>query len=651
MDNRRGMNIVQKIMAGHLVEGDLVPGAQVAIRIDQTLLQDALGTMACLQFEAMRMERTRTELSILYVDHNTLQTGFENADDHLFLSTFCRKYGLHYSRPGNGICHQVHLERFGVPTMTLLGSDSHTPTCGALGMLAIGAGGLDVAVAMGTGVYHLAMPAVIKVELRGRLHGSCSAKDIILKLLGLLTVKGGVGRVIEYGGEGLADLSVCERATMANMGAELGATSSVFPADVRTRQFLEAQGRGRAFTPLQADAAAEYERTIVIDLDDLRPLAAAPHSPDNIVPVAELRHVKVDQVCIGSCTNSSYPDLMRVAAALAGQTIPPDVSLVISPGSRQVLDMLARNGALAEMIAAGARILESACGPCIGMGQAPRSGAVSVRTFNRNFEKRSGTADAQVYLTSPETAVASALSGYISVLDDVRPVPRVQLPERFIINDNMIEAPAEDPGADCPVIRGTNIKPFPMFDRLAEGLTGTVLIKTGDHVTTDHIMPAGADVLPYRSNIPHLARYCLIRCDPDFPANAEKFGGGFILGGINYGQGSSREHAALAPVWLGVRAVLAKSFARIHKANLVNSGILPLEFADGADYDRIDKFDMIVFDQLRGQLLAGGRIIGSIPARGLRLEMLCAVSERERAILAAGGLVAYVRNGQGQPDA
>jgi len=644
------MNVVEKIIASHLVEGELAAGSHIAIRIDQTLMQDALGTMACLQFEAMKMRRVKTELSILYVDHNMLQTGFENADDHLFLRTFCRKYGLRYSRPGNGICHQVHLERFGAPGKTLLGSDSHTPTSGGLGMLAIGAGGLDVAVAMGTAAYHLTMPAVIRVELKGRLRGSCAAKDIILKLLGLLSVKGGVGKVIEYAGEGLDDLSVYERATIANMGAELGATSSVFPSDKQTKRFLEAQGRGESFAEIHADADAAYERTITIDLDELEPLVAAPHSPDNIVPVSALRSVKVDQVCIGSCTNSSYSDMMRVASVLKGRTVPADVSLVISPGSKQVLNLLAKNGALSDMISAGARILESACGPCIGMGQSPASGAVSLRTFNRNFEKRSGTADAKVYLCSPETAVASALLGCISPLEAVGDTPRVPMPDRFLVDDNLIELPPEYSTKvsmeGLEVIRGKNIKPFPMFDAMAESISGVVLIKTGDNVTTDHIMPGGADVLPYRSNIPHLAKYCLVRCDLDFPKNAEKYGGGFLLGGANYGQGSSRGPAALAPVWMGVRAVIAKSFSRIHKANLINSGIIPLEFADPADYDRVEKLDELAFENIRNALLQAETVEVYDRTKGFSFLLKCDISERERGILVAGGMVRYVQSGR-----
>jgi aconitate hydratase len=653
------MNLVEKLIGAHLLEGNLRAGAEIAIKIDQTLMQDALGTMSCLQFEAMGMDKTATELSILYVDHNTLQTGFENADDHRFLRTFCKKFGLYYSRPGNGICHQVHLERFGAPSKTLLGTDSHTPTCGALGMLAIGAGGLDVAVAMGNGTYHLTMPSVIRVELKGALRPEVSAKDIILKLLSILTVKGGVGKAIEYAGEGLSGLSVYERGTIANMGAELGATTSVFPSDGQTEAFLKAQGRGGVFLPLSADPGATYERTIEIDLSGLVPLAAAPHSPDNVVPVSSLGSVKVDQVCIGSCTNSSYSDMMRVAAVLKGRTIPPEVSLVISPGSKQVLAELARNGALADMVSAGARILESACGPCIGMGQSPASGAVSLRTFNRNFEKRSGTADAQVYLVSPETAAASALTGYIRALDWAGAPGRLPMPERFRIDDNLIEVPDPAGGEGVEIERGNNIKPFSVFDPLASEIGGTVLIKTGDNVTTDHIMPGGADVLPYRSNIPHLARYCLVRCDPDFPKNAEKLGGGFILGGANYGQGSSREHAALVPVFLGVRAVLAKSFARIHKANLINCGILPLEFVNPADYDKIEKFDRLRLPKLRDALgesggESGDRADGTagdggvlveceLEGKGLSIPLRLTASRRERDVLLSGGMVRYAK--------
>ena len=645
------MNLVEKLIGAHLIEGTCSAGAEIAVKIDQTLMQDALGTMACLQFEAMGMEKTATELSILYVDHNTLQTGFENADDHRFLRTFCQKYGLFYSRPGNGICHQVHLERFGVPGKTLLGTDSHTPTCGALGMLAIGAGGLDVAAAMGNGRYYFNMPSVVRVSLKGRLKPECSAKDIILRLLSILTVKGGVGKAMEYAGEGLASLSVYERATIANMGAELGATTSVFPSDQQTKAFLEAQGRCSSFIPLTADDNAAYEQTIEIDLGGLVPLAAAPHSPDNVVPVADLKNVMVDQVCIGSCTNSSFSDMMRVAAVLKGKTVPVNVSLVISPGSKQVLAELSRNGALADMVSAGARILESACGPCIGMGQAPASGAVSLRTFNRNFEKRSGTADARVYLVSPETAVASALAGSIRALDWEGAPGRLPMPKAFRVDDNLIEAPNPLKAKDIEILRGNNIKPFPVFEALAETLNGQVIAKTGDNVTTDHIMPGGADVLPYRSNIPHLARYCLVRCDQDFPRNAQEKGGGFILGGINYGQGSSREHAALVPVYLGIRAIIAKSFARIHKANLINSGIIPLELTNPDDYDRLDKFDTLSLPEIRQALLIdnertlseGITIRCLVENKGFSILLCCSISKRERQILLAGGMVKYTK--------
>ncbi len=598
--------------------------------------------MACLQFEALGMDKVKTDLSILYVDHNTLQTGFENADDHIFLKTFCEKYGLYYSKPGNGICHQVHLERLGEPGGTLLGSDSHTPTSGALGMLAIGAGGLDVAVAMGTGSYFLTMPSVIQVELVGNLKNGCASKDIILKVLSILSVKGGVGKVIEYTGEGLKNLSVYERATISNMGAELGATSSVFPSDEQTKIFLEAQGRGEKFKWLAADEDAVYADKIVINLDELEPLVALPHSPDNVKPVSEVRGIKVDQVCIGSCTNSSYSDMMLVANVLNGKTIHKDVSLVISPGSKQVLNMLAKNGSLSSMISSGARILESACGPCIGMGQAPRSGGVSLRTFNRNFEKRSGTEDAQVYLVSPETAVASALAGYLTGLENID-FNKFDMPDKFTINDNMILAPPLE-NKDVEVIKGKNIKPFPMHDALEENLKGKILIKVGDNITTDHIVPGGAAALANRSNIPYLAQYCLVRCDVDFPKNAMENGGGFILGGINYGQGSSREHAALAPVYLGIKAVIAKSFARIHKANLINSGIIPLELVNQDDYEIIEKFDDFVLENIKEGLLTNEIIIAKNVNTKQEIPLKCNATEREKQVLASGGMVRFVRS-------
>lgn len=637
-----GYTLVEKIIASHLIEGRLEAGSTIEIKIDQTLLQDALGTMACLQFEALGLDKVKTDLSILYVDHNTLQTGFENADDHIFLKTFCEKYGLYYSKPGNGICHQVHLERFGEPGGTLLGSDSHTPTSGALGMLAIGAGGLDVAVAMGTGSYFLTMPSVIQVELVGNLKDGCASKDIILKVLSILSVKGGVGKVIEYTGEGLKNLSVYERATISNMGAELGATSSVFPSDEQTKRFLEAQGRGEKFKWLAADEDAVYADKIVINLDELEPLVALPHSPDNVKPVSEARGIKVDQVCIGSCTNSSYSDMMLVANVLNGKTIHKDVSLVISPGSKQVLNMLAKNGALSSMISSGARILESACGPCIGMGQAPRSGGVSLRTFNRNFEKRSGTEDAQVYLVSPETAVASALAGYLTGLENID-FNKYDMPDKFIINDNMILVPPSE-SKDVEVIKGKNIKPFPMHDALEENLKGKILIKVGDNITTDHIVPGGAAALANRSNIPYLAQYCLVRCDVDFPKNAMEHGGGFILGGINYGQGSSREHAALAPVYLGIKAVIAKSFARIHKANLINSGIIPLELVNQDDYEVIEKFDDFVLENIKERLLTNEIIIAKNVNTEQEIPLKCNATEREKQVLASGGMVRFVRS-------
>lgn len=637
-----GYTLVEKIIASHLIEGRLEAGSTIEIKIDQTLLQDALGTMACLQFEALGLDKVKTDLSILYVDHNTLQTGFENADDHIFLKTFCEKYGLYYSKPGNGICHQVHLERFGEPGGTLLGSDSHTPTSGALGMLAIGAGGLDVAVAMGTGSYFLTMPSVIQVELVGNLKDGCASKDIILKVLSILSVKGGVGKVIEYTGEGLKNLSVYERATISNMGAELGATSSVFPSDEQTKRFLEAQGRGEKFKWLAADEDAVYADKIVINLDELEPLVALPHSPDNVKPVSEVRGIKVDQVCIGSCTNSSYSDMMLVANVLNGKTIHKDVSLVISPGSKQVLNMLAKNGALSSIISSGARILESACGPCIGMGQAPRSGGVSLRTFNRNFEKRSGTEDAQVYLVSPETAVASALAGYLTGLENID-FSKFDMPDKFTINDNMILVPPSE-SKDVEVIKGKNIKPFPMHNALEENLKGKILIKVGDNITTDHIVPGGAAALANRSNIPYLAQYCLVRCDVDFPKNAMEHGGGFILGGINYGQGSSREHAALAPVYLGIKAVIAKSFARIHKANLINSGIIPLELVNQDDYEVIEKFDDFVLENIKERLLTNEIIIAKNVNTKQEIPLKCNATEREKQVLASGGMVRFVRN-------
>lgn len=641
-----GMNLTQKIIKQHFISGEMVAGKEISIRIDQTLTQDSTGTMAYLQFEAIGIPRVRTKKSVAYIDHNTLQAGFENADDHKYIQTVASKYGIYFSRPGNGICHQVHLERFGVPGMTLLGSDSHTPTGGGIGMLAIGAGGLDVAVAMGGGAYYLSMPKVMRVELRGRLKPWTSAKDIILEVLRLLTVKGGVGKVVEYTGEGADSLTVPERATITNMGAELGATTSIFPSDAVTKEFLKAQGRESDWSELLPDKDALYDEELVIDLGALEPMAAQPHSPDKVASVKEIGKIKVDQVCIGSCTNSSYSDMMKVAKILKGKTINPGVSLVIAPGSRQVLTMLAQNGALADMVAAGARILESACGPCIGMGQAPSTDAVSVRTFNRNFEGRSGTASAKVYLVSPETAAATAVNGYLTDPRDMGEAPVINIPDKFLVNDNMIVAPAPE-GTDVEVVRGPNIKPFPVNKELPSEITGKTLIKVGDNITTDHIMPSNAKLLPYRSNIPYLAEYCLTPCDPDFPKRARENGGGFIIGGVNYGQGSSREHAALAPLQLGIKGVIAKSFARIHMANLINSGIIPMTFENEKDYDSIDVMDELVIDNIREQISAGKKVVVQNKTKNTAFNVNVSLSGRQAEMLLAGGLLNYTRKQSG----
>ena len=585
-----GQNLTNKILSAHLVSGNLKPGEEIAVRIDRTLTQDATGTMAYLQFEAIGVPKVKTDLSVSFIDHNTLQTGFENADDHRFLQTVAAKYGIFYSKAGNGICHQVNLERFGVPGKTLLGSDSHTPTAGGVGMIAIGAGGLDVAVAMGGGAFYMTAPKVVLVKLSGKLPDWVSAKDVILELLRRLTVKGGVGKIFEYGGEGVKTLTVPERAVITNMGAELGATTSVFPSDERTMEFLKAEGRIEDYAPLSADADAVYDEVVEIDLSSLEPLAAKPHMPDQVAKVSELKDIKADQVAIGSCTNSSYVDLMTVANILKGKKVHPDVSLVISPGSKQVFEMLAKNGALADLIAAGARILESTCGPCIGMGQAPRSGAVSLRTFNRNFEGRSGTKDAKIYLVSVQTAAASALTGYITDPRTLGKAPEIKMPEKFDIDDSMILSPSTKP-EEVEVYRGPNIKPLPVQQKLSESMGGKVLLKVGDNITTDHIMPAGSKILPLRSNIPAISKYVFESVDPSFSERALKEKGGFVIGGENYGQGSSREHAALAPMYLGVKAVIAKSFARIHFANLINFGILPLTFENPSDYDKIEQGD------------------------------------------------------------
>ena len=637
------MNVAQKLIASHLVTGDLTPGSEISIRIDQTLTQDSTGTMAYLQLEAMGVDKVRTKRSVAYIDHNMLQSGSENADDHKYIQTVAAKHGIWFSRPGNGICHQVHLERFSVPGQTLLGSDSHTPTCGAAGMLAIGAGGLDVAVAMGGGAYYLTMPKVCHVVLTGELNPMVSAKDVILEVLRRLTVKGGVGKIMEYGGPGVETLSVPMRATIANMGAELGATTTVFPSDRRTIEFFAARGRRADWAPLTADEDAEYDEEITIDLSALHPLAAQPHSPDNVVPISEIEGIKVDQVCIGSCTNSSFCDLMRVAGILEGRHVAENVSLTISPGSRQVLKALANNGALGTLVTAGARILECACGPCIGMGQAPATGAVSLRTFNRNFYGRSGTPSANVYLVSPEAAAVSAVTGVLTDPETYGLKPMYDVPEHFEIDDGMLVVPPED-GSGVEVVRGPNIKPFPKAAPPAETLSGKALIKLGDNITTDHIMPSNAKLLPFRSNVPYLAGFCLAPCDEGFAERAKANGGGFIVAGGNYGQGSSREHAALAPLYLGVKAVLAKSFARIHRANLMNNGILPLEFTDEADYDAIAPDDEIVIENAPAQIAAAaeGECV-NVRAGGRELKMKLVITPRQRDILLAGGLLNYTK--------
>ena len=637
-----GYNIAQKLIKSHLVSGEMVPGTDISIRIDQTLTQDSTGTMAYLQFEAMGIPRVKTEKSVAYIDHNTLQSGFENADDHKYIQTVAKKHGIYYSRPGNGICHQVHLERFGKPGKTLLGSDSHTPTGGWIGMLAIGAGGLDVAVAMGGGAYHLTMPKIKKVTLNGKLGPWVSAKDIILEVLRLLSVKGGVGYIIEYAGEGVKTLSVPERATITNMGAELGATTSVFPSDEITKEFLAAQGRESDWKELLPDEDAKYDDEITIDLSSLSPLAAKPHMPDNVDTVRNIGPIKIDQVFIGSCTNSSYRDMMLTAKILKGKTVHPDISLVIGPGSKQVLNMIAQNGALADMIAAGARILESACGPCIGMGQAPRTNAVSLRTNNRNFEGRSGTASAGVYIVSPETAAVSALTGVLTDPRTFGEAFKIDMPKSFLINDNMIDAPADE-GENIEVVRGPNIKPFPVNVKLPEALEGKALIKVGDNITTDHIMPSNAKLLPYRSNIPYLSEFCLVPCDPDFPKRAKEHGGGFIIGGVNYGQGSSREHAALVPLYLGIKAVIAKSFARIHMANLINSGIIPLTFNNEDDYGKISEGDVLLLDNIRENIKEGKPIVLKNKTKNISIPLEVVLSERQRNIILEGGLLNYTK--------
>ena len=640
-----GLTIAQKIIKEHLVSGDMTPGSEIALRIDQTLTQDATGTMAYLEFETMGVPRVKTELSVAYIDHNTLQSGFENADDHRFIQSMAKKYGLYFSRPGNGICHQVHLERFGKPGKTLIGSDSHTPTGGGIGMLAMGAGGLDVAVAMGGGAYYITMPKMYKVNLTGKLRDFVTAKDISLEILRILSVKGGVGAIIEWGGEGIKTLSVPERATITNMGTELGATTSIFPSDEVTKAFLEAEGRGDAYVELKSDADAVYDKVIDINLSTLKPLIACPHSPDNVVTVESLKGTKVDQVCIGSCTNSSLYDMLKVAALLKGKTIRPEVSLSVSPGSKQVLEMLADCGALTDIIASGARVLECACGPCIGMGFSPNSGGVSLRTFNRNFEGRSGTADGQVYLVSPETAVAAALTGEITDPMLLGTMPQITMPEAFKINDSAVLVPAPADEADqVEILRGPNIKPFPDSMPQEDTLQAPLVLKVGDNITTDHIMPAGSKILPYRSNIPHLSQFCFGVCDTTFPERAKAAGTSIIVGGSNYGQGSSREHAALVPLYLGVRAVITKSFARIHVANLINAGIMPLTFKNPEDYEKLHQDDVLRIENVYAGMDSGEMTLVD-ETTGDNIPLLCSFSERQKAILKAGGLLKYVGQG------
>ena len=641
-----GLTIAQKIIKAHLVDGEMIPGTDVGLKIDQTLTQDATGTMAYLEFEAMGVDRVKTERSVAYIGHNTLQTGFENADDHRFIQSIAKKHGIYYSRPGNGICHQVHLERFGKPGKTLIGSDSHTPTGGGIGMLAIGAGGMDVAVAMGGGAYYIPMPKMIKVNLTGKLSPFVSAKDVILEVLRILTVKGGVGYIVEYAGEGVKTLSVPERATITNMGAELGATTSIFPSDEITKAFLKAQNREEDYTELSSDADAIYDKEIIINLSELTPMAAMPHMPDNVKSITEIGKMKVDQVLIGSCTNSSLYDMLKVAAILDGKTVDPSVSVGIAPGSKQVFNMLADCGALSKLIASGARILECACGPCIGMGQSPNSKGISLRTFNRNFEGRSGTADAGVYLVSPETAAAAALTGYLTdprTLDT--DLSNITLPEKFLINDNMVDAPASvEESSNVEILRGPNIKPFPKTEPLCETIEANAVLKVGDNITTDHIMPAGAKILPYRSNIPYLANFCFTRCDEQFPENCKKYGKGIIIGGENYGQGSSREHAALVPLYLGIKAVITKSFARIHAANLINAGILPLTFKNATDYDKISQFDELELPEIRVALKNGAEVVTlNNKTTGESYEVIPMLSGRSKDIILAGGLLGYTK--------
>ncbi|MBE6541229.1 MAG: aconitate hydratase [Ruminococcaceae bacterium] len=639
-----GLTLAEKILKAHVVDGNFIKGEEIGLKIDQTLTQDATGTMAYIEFEAMGIDQVRTERSVAYIDHNTLQSGFENADDHRFIASVAKKHGIYYSRPGNGICHQVHLERFGAPGKTLIGSDSHTPTGGGIGMLAIGAGGLDVAVAMGGGAYYITYPKIVNVELVGKLSPWVAAKDVILELLRRISVKGGVGKIIEYTGEGVKTLSVPERATITNMGAELGATTSIFPSDDVTLTFLKAQGREDVWTSMAADDDAVYDEHIVIDLSTLEPMAACPHSPDNVKSIKEIGKMKIDQVCIGSCTNSSLLDMLKVAYILDGKTVHPDVSLAVSPGSKQVLNMMAENGALSKIIDAGARVLESACGPCIGMGQSPNSKGISLRTFNRNFEGRSGTKDGQVYLVSPEVAAASAVAGYLCDPRELGNMPEFKLPEKFTINDNMITLPASPEDAkNVEVLRGPNIKEYPKTEPLADSLTADCSLKVGDNITTDHIMPAGAKILPLRSNIPAISKHCFAVCDEQFPDRALSLGKSIIVGGTNYGQGSSREHAALAPLYLGVKAVIVKSFARIHRQNLINAGIIPLEFTNEADYDTIDLGDTLSIENFKEELMNSGVVTIKNTTKGTVFTAKCDLSGRMKDVIRCGGLLEYTK--------
>ncbi|MBQ7599641.1 MAG: aconitate hydratase [Clostridia bacterium] len=643
-----GLTLAEKIIRSHLTGGEFRKGSEIGIRIDQTLTQDATGTMAYIEFEAMGIGQVRTERSVAYIDHNTLQSGFENADDHRFIASVAKKHGIYYSRPGNGICHQVHLERFSVPGKTLIGSDSHTPTCGGIGMLAIGAGGLDVAVAMGGGSYYITYPEILNVRLTGRLKPWVSAKDIILEVLRRISVKGGVGKIVEYSGDGIEGLSVPERATITNMGAELGATTSIFPSDGVTRRFLAAQGREDVWVPLAADPDAVYDGVIEIDLSELEPLAACPHSPDNVKSVTGIGRMSIDQVCIGSCTNSSLFDMMKVAYILKGKTVHPDVSLTVSPGSKQVFGMMAELGILDTIIQSGARILECACGPCIGMGQSPNSKGVSLRTFNRNFEGRSGTKDAMIYLVSPETAAYSALCGYLADPRELGAMPEFTLPDRFRINDNMIIKPVDESESGLvEILRGPNIKEYPETEELRDTICAPCSLKVGDNITTDHIMPAGAKILPLRSNIPEISKHCFTVCDRDFPERAKSMGNSIIVGGSNYGQGSSREHAALAPLYLGIRAVIAKSFARIHRQNLINAGILPLEFVDPADYDTVSQGDTLEISGILSSIDGDGIIPVKDAETGKTFMTKCLLSDRMKNVMKCGGLLKFTKQSLG----